>query len=623
MMSHDRSTALKLSALVGLVASAAFAQTPKMPLMGWSSWNCYYEDITEAKIKKQADAIVSSGLAAAGYKFINIDDGFFDGRNADGSLRISATRFPNGFKPVVDYIHSKGLKAGFYSDAGSNMCAQMYGNETGGKGTGLYQHEQQDLDLAFKTWGFDYIKVDYCGGRQTGMDEQTRYTSIANAIKATGRTDIIYNICRWAFTGGWVATLGNSWRIADDIGPSWSHVTRILDTNQYLSGFSSPGHYNDMDMLEVGNGNWTDNEYKAHFALWSIHSSPMVLGNDMSNMKASVLAILTNKEVLALNQDTFGLQANKISDDGSGGEVYAKRMGGWSGAERGVVLFNRSGAAKNLTVNFKDLDLEGSVTVRDLWAGKDVGSFENSYSVSVPSHGAAALKLVGGKSKLQESFEAEYAWMNNFKWTKSLQIQANQARPTKDATCSRGGKVGSLGKLASNYIDFNKVWAPANGNYKVTLVYLSGEARSATVSVNGGKDSTLAGLNSGAFTKRDSVTFPVVLKAGLNSIKFSNATAFMPDFDAIRVNVNSMPVSIDGRAKGVSAREIRVNLVGSSAIELDMEGQPLLVTMFDVGGKVVWSGNRKTIPVGNLGRGLYRLKVVSEDAETVVTYTRI
>lgn len=623
MLSQDRSIALKLSALVGLVASVAIAQTPKMPLMAWSSWNCYYEDITEAKIKKQADAIVSSGLAAAGYKYINIDDGFFDGRNADGSLRINATRFPNGFKPVVDYIHSKGLKAGFYSDAGANMCAQMYGQETGGKGTGLYQHEQQDLDLAFKTWGFDYIKVDYCGGRQTGMDEQTRYTAIADAIKKTGRTDIIYNICRWAFVGGWVATLGNSWRIADDIGPSWSHVTRILDTNQYLSGFSSPGHYNDMDMLEVGNGGWSDNEYKAHFALWSIHSSPMVLGNDMSNMKASVLAILTNKEVLALNQDTFGLQANKISDDGSGGEVYAKRLGGWAGAERGVVMFNRSGAAKNLTVNFKDLELEGSVTVRDLWAGKDVGGFENSYSVSVPSHGAAALKLSGGKSKLKETFEAEYAWMNNFKWTKSLQIQANQARPAKDATCSGGVKVGSLGKLASNYIDFNKVWAPADGNYKVTLIYQSGEARSATVSVNGGKDSVLSGLNSGSFTKRDSVVFPVALKAGLNSIKFSNASAFMPDFDAIRVNVNSVPVSIDGRAVKAVPREIRVSMNGTSTIELDMEGQPLLITMFDVGGKVVWTGNQKVIPVGNLGRGLYRLKVVSKDAESLVTYTRI
>jgi len=587
------------------LVAAAFAATPKSPLMAWSSWNAYYEDITEAKIKKQADAIVSSGLAAAGYTYINIDDGFFDGRNADGSLRINSTRFPNGFKPVVDYIHSKGLKAGFYSDAGANMCAQMYGTETGGKGTGLAGHEQQDIDLAFKTWGFDYIKVDYCGGRQTGMDEQTRYTAIGNAIKATGRTDIIYNICRWQFPGGWVATLGNSWRIADDIGPSWSHVTRILDTNRFLSGFSSPGHYNDMDMLEVGNGGWTDNEYKAHFALWSIHSSPMVLGNDMSNMKSSVLSILTNKEVLALNQDTFGIQANRIADDGNGGEVFAKRIGGWAGTERGVVMFNRSAAARTISVNFKDLDIEGAASVRDLWAAKDLGTFDGSYSVSVPSHGAAALKISGGKSKLQETFEAEYAWMNNFKWTKSLQIQANQAKPSVDATCSRGAKVGSLGKLASNYIEFNKVFAAQAGAYKLTLIYLSGEARSATVSVNG-KDTVLNGLNSGSFSKRDSVTVPVVLKAGLNSIKFSNASAYMPDFDAIRVNLNNYVASIgDKTLRSQPPGEARVVPIGRSDFELETDASILSVAVRDLSGIVVWKGRSGRIPADGLRAGTY------------------
>lgn len=622
-MSPHRSATCKVVALVALAAATGLAQTPKKPLMAWASWNAYYENIDEAKIKKQADAIVSSGLAAAGYKYINIDDGFFDGRNADGTLRINATRFPSGFKSLVDYIHAKGLKAGFYSDAGSNMCANLFGSETGGKGTGLLDHEQKDIDLAFKTWGFDYIKVDYCGGRQLGLDEQTRYTAIANAIKATGRTDIIYNICRWWFPGGWVATLGNSWRIANDIGPSWSHVTRILDTNRYLSGFASPGHYNDMDMLEVGNGGWTDNEYKAHFALWAIHSSPLVLGNDMSNMKASVLAILTNKEVLALNQDTFGLQANRISDDGNGGEVFVKRLGGWAGTERGVVMFNRSAAARTMSVSFKDLDLEGAATVRDLWAAKDVGSFEGSYSVSVPSHGAAALKFTATKSRLQETFEAEYSWMNNFQWTKNLRAQADQAKVVPDAACSRGAKVGSLGKLASNYIDFNKVWAPSAGNYKLTLIYLSGEARSATLSVNG-KDTVLNGLNSGSFTKRDSVTIPVVLKAGLNSIKFSNATAFMPDFDAIRVNVNSLATSIGPNVRrGGWAREIRIDRIGTSAIELDMEQTLEGVSLRDASGKILWSGAGKRIPVGQLRNGVYFLNLRTNEGELVKTFTKI
>lgn len=616
-------TSRTVAALALLTQGVVLAQTPKQPLMGWSSWNLYYEDITEAKIKKQADAIVTSGLAAVGYKYINIDDGFFDGRNADGSLKINATRFPNGFKPVVDYIHSKGLKAGFYSEAGSNTCANLFGSETGGKGTGLYQHEQQDIDLALKTWGFDYIKVDYCGGRQQGLDEQTRYTAISNAIKATGRTDVVFNICRWWFPGAWVATLGNSWRIANDIGASWPHVTRILDTNRYNSGFATPGHYNDMDMLEVGNGGWTDNEYKAHFALWSIHSSPLVLGNDMSNMKSSVLSILTNKEIIALNQDTFGLQARRISDDGNGGEVFVKRLGGWAGTERGVVMFNRSSAARTMTINFKDVDMEGSVLVRDLWAGKDLGSFDGSYSVSVPSHGAAALKLGGGKSRLQETFEAEYAWMNNFQWTKSLQLQANQAKPAADAGCSGGAKVGSLGKLATNYIEFNKVWAPDAGTYRLKLIYLSGEARSATLSVNG-KDTLLNSLNSGSFTKRDSVTVSVALKAGLNSIKFSNATAFMPDFDAIRVDVNSGISSTTPAAIGrIWGDELRLEPHGPSELWIRTEAPVLGVVVGDASGRVLWSGSSARIPTHNLPTGTYLVRVRTTQADQTKTFTRL
>ncbi|HNY32318.1 MAG TPA: alpha-galactosidase [Fibrobacteria bacterium] len=606
-----------------LAAGTAGAQTPRKPLMGWSSWNLYYEDITEAKIKKQADAMVTSGLAAAGYDHINIDDGFFDGRNADGSLRINATRFPNGFKPVVEYIHSKGLKAGFYSDAGSNMCANLFGKETGGKGTGLLNHEQQDIDMAFKTWGFDYIKVDYCGGRQSGLDEQTRYTAISNAIKTTGRTDVVYNICRWWFPGAWVASLGNSWRIANDIGASWPHVTRILDTNRYLSGFASPGHYNDMDMLEVGNGGWSDNEYKAHFALWSIHSSPLVLGNDMSNMKSSVLAILTNKEVLALNQDTFGLQANRISDDGAGGEVFVKRLGGWAGTERGVVMFNRSSAARTMSVSFKDLDIEGSATVRDLWAGKDLGSFEGSYSVSVPSHGVAALKISSVKSRLQETFEAEYAWMNNFQWTKSLQMQANQAKPVADAACSRGAKVGSLGKLASNYLEFNKVYAPQAGTYQLTTIFLSGEARSATVTVNG-KDSLLNGLNSGSFSKRDSVVFRVVLKQGLNTIRFSNATAFMPDFDAIRINVNSGVSATDpSTLEGFWSHQVRLEPHGAGELWIHTGSPVLRASIADHAGRTRWAGTSSRIPTANLRAGTYLVRVRTSNGEQVKSFTKL
>ena len=610
-------------ALLGLclLGGGAKAASSNMPMMGWASWNKYYENITESIIKKQADAIVSSGLAAIGYNYINIDDGFFNGRAADGTLLLNTTRFPNGFKPVVDYIHSKGLKAGFYSDAGANTCAQMYGSETGGKGAGLFGHEQQDIDLAFKTWGFDYIKVDYCGGRQQGLDEQTRYTAIGNALKATGRNDIVYNICRWQFPGGWVTEVGNSWRIADDIGTAWSHIPRILDTNTYLAGFASQGHYNDMDMLEVGNGNSADQD-RAHFALWCIHSSPLVLGNDMSNMSSTTLNILTNKEVLALNQDTTGLQAIRISDDGNGGQVFAKRLNGLASNERGVVLFNRSSASRTITVNWKDLDLEGTATVRDLWNKKDLGSFTGSYSASVPATGCVALKIVGSGSKLQEIFEAEYSFMNNFKWTKSLAIQANQAMPTLDAGCSRGAKVTHLGNSAANYIEFRNIWANAAGTYHATIYYLSATARSVTVSANG-RDTLLNGLNSGSASKRDSIRIPIALKMGRNAIRLSNSTGSMPDLDAIRVDVNSaVPTSVQEAAAARRAPGLALRLVGDQ-LEIQAEGQLVEARLYDMSGSLLASSSQASLSVSNLRAGTYFVRARTAEGVATKAFTKL
>jgi hypothetical protein len=612
---HAQILSLGLCALAG----APSASQPNMPMMGWASWNKYGENITEATIKKQADAIVSSGLSAIGYDYVNIDDGFFNGRANDGTLLLNTTRFPNGFKPVVDYIHAKGLKAGFYSDAGANTCAQMYGSETGGKGAGLYGHDQQDIDLAFKTWGFDYIKVDYCGGRQTGLDEQTRYTAIGNALKATGRTDIQYNICRWQFPGGWITTVGSSWRIADDIGPWWSAVTRILDTSTYLPGFASKGHYNDMDMLEVGNG-FTADQDRAHFALWCIHSSPLVLGNDMSNMNSTTLSILTNKEVLALNQDTSGLQAIKVSDDGNGDQVFVKRLNGLSGNERGVVMFNRSSSSKTMTVNWKDLDLEGAATVRDLWNKKDLGSFTGSYSFSVPATGCAALKIVGTTSKLQELFEAEYSFMNNFKWTKNVQIQANQATPILDAGCSRGAKVTKLGNSAANYAEFRNIWANAKSTYHATIYYLSATARSMTVTVNG-RDTLLNGLNTGSATKRDSIRIPISLNAGTNTIRLSNSAGAMPDLDALRVDVNSVTSSIQATAPIRSNPAMDVLLSGER-LEVRIEGQFLNASVHDMSGNLVAKSDRSSFAVGNLRPGTYLVQARTTEGSATRAFTK-
>src|ERR1035437_6409032 len=192
------------------VSVSSQVNKPKTPLMGWASWNQFGVNINESIIKGQADVMVSSGLAAAGYKFINIDDGFFNTRYGNGNLKIDSIKFPNGMKSLVDYIHYKGLKAGFYSEAGANTCGSQYNGQTGGVGGGMYNHEQQDADLFFNKWGFDFLKVDYCGGLMQKLDEKTRYTAIKKAIDNTDRTDINFNICRWQFPGTWVTTVARS-----------------------------------------------------------------------------------------------------------------------------------------------------------------------------------------------------------------------------------------------------------------------------------------------------------------------------------------------------------------------------------------------------------------------------
>lgn len=235
------------------------------PIMGWSSWNNFHVNISEGMIKKQADAMVHSGLKQAGYEFINIDDGYFGGRNTDGSIRPHPTRFPNGMKNLATYIHSKGLKAGIYSDAGINTCASMWDHDTIGSGMGLYGHDEQDLQLLLQTWGYDFLKVDWCGGEAMGLDEEVRYTQIGNIVHRV-KPGTFYNVCRWKFPGKWVCNLASSWRISGDISEHFESITKIIDLDADLWKYAGPGHVNDMDMLQVGRG-MSYEEDKAHFSM--------------------------------------------------------------------------------------------------------------------------------------------------------------------------------------------------------------------------------------------------------------------------------------------------------------------------------------------------------------------
>nr|WP_255749805.1 glycoside hydrolase family 27 protein [Pontibacter liquoris] len=363
--------------------------------MGWSSWNNFHVNINEDIIKAQADHMVSSGMQAAGYTYINIDDGFFGGRDAAGNLLAHPVRFPGGMKALSDYIHAKGLLAGIYSDAGINTCASYWDKDTVGVGMGLRGHEAQDMRRLLQEWNYDFIKVDWCGGDWLGLDEQTQYTLIGNLIRQI-RPDVVYNVCRWKFPGQWVVPLADSWRVSGDIDNTFASVMHIVDLNADLWKYASPGHVNDMDMLQVGRG-MSYEEDKTHFSMWCMLSSPLLLGNDLRSMTPETIGILTNKELIALNQDRLVYQARRLYDNGDL-EVWAKPLQSTMSGEVAVALLNRSAKAAAITFRPDSVGLDAAkgYTLRDLWEKKAYGtSTKKEVGFNVPAHGVVVLKLVG------------------------------------------------------------------------------------------------------------------------------------------------------------------------------------------------------------------------------------
>lgn len=369
--------------------------TSNAPIMGWASWNNYRININENIIKSQADAMISTKLNEFGYSYINVDDGFFGGRDENGNLLFHKERFPNGMKKLAEYIHSKGLKAGIYSDAGSNTCASYWDKDTIGVGVGLYGHDKQDLTLFLKDWKYDFIKVDWCGGDWLDLDEELRYTTIGKHIKSIN-PEAKYNICRWQFPGKWVTQVANSWRISGDISNDFNSILQIIDLNADLWMYASEGHYNDMDMLQVGRG-MTYEEDKSHFSMWCLMHSPLLLGNDLTSMSKETLGIITNQEIIALNQSSYVYQARRLVDFGEQ-EVWAKPLISTISGEVAVALLNRSNNASTISFNLKSvgLDASKSYTMKDLWTKQEYNSStETEITREIPSHGIVVLKIKG------------------------------------------------------------------------------------------------------------------------------------------------------------------------------------------------------------------------------------
>ncbi|MBQ5644611.1 MAG: family 16 glycosylhydrolase [Bacteroidaceae bacterium] len=518
------------------------------PLMGWSSWNTYGFQINDSVIQAQADAMVELGFKECGYNHINIDDGFFGGRDAEGNLLIHPERFPNGLRGLVDYIHAKGLKAGIYSDAGRNTCASFWGKPKDeiGRGVGLYGHDAADFDLYFNPdkLNFDFIKIDYCGADAGNNDEgldldvEQRYKEIAAAIKAVGRDDITWNICRWAFPGTWACEIADSWRTTEDIYLGWESVKSIINQSLYLSAYTSYGRYNDMDMLEVGRG-LTEEEDKTHFGMWCIMSSPLLIGCDMNDIKGNALELMQNKELIALNQNTLGLQAYVVKRE-NGAYVLVKDVEEKYGTKRAVAFYNPTNASVEMSIAFSQLDLAGNVKVRDLFEKKDKGVYEGSYSVTVPAHGTRIYKLEAEQRLERKVYEAETAWLTDYQEIKNNEVYGTAIYSEKNG-CSGGVAVGWLGNRDSNDLQWRNVYSKEGGEYTLRVYFVTGDNRTMKLSVNGGEAIVYTG-NSGGWGTVGAAEFDVVLEKGENVVRLFNESGYMGDIDKMEVVNKNAPV---------------------------------------------------------------------------------
>ena len=525
---------------------------PLTPLMGWSSWNTFALDISEEIIVGVARTMATNGLKAAGYMYVNIDDGFFDGHGEDGRLRMHPQRFPNGMKGTVDGIHALGMKAGTYSDAGANTCGS-YGGDKCGIGAGLYGHDAADCKLHFNELGFDFIKVDYCGGRRLKLEERARYTEIADAIKATGRKDVRFNICRWAFPGTWAAKIAGSWRTTRDIRASWKSVRDIIAENLYLSAYASPGHFNDLDMLEVGqiegavksafgkhgDTGMTLDEEAAHFGMWCILSSPLVLGNDVRIIPPATMKLVTNPYLIRMNQDPLGLQAYVAAREGDA-YVLVKDAETRFGTSRYVALYNAGDAEHEFTVRARSLDLGGKIAAFDLMERADVGEFEGEVAVKVRPH-AAKFYLLDAERRLdREVYEAETAYLTDYSELDdsaygSEKSSREQGRAYYSAVegASGGMAAVNLGKRDTNDLVWKDVYVSSNGKYTFKFRCSSPEERSFLVQIDDGVRQQLkCPATDGKFVD---VLLQAELGKGTHAVRLTNPYASMPDLDVMYV----------------------------------------------------------------------------------------
>jgi alpha-galactosidase len=365
------------------------------PPMGWNSWNVWAGAIDQKKMEAAADAFIKTGLAQHGYQYVNIDDTWEDGRDAEGRI-LANKKFPD-MKAMCEYIHSLGLKAGIYSSPGPKTCAGF---------EACYQHELSDAQ-SYAAWGFDYLKYDWCSYGQIAHGDnslamlQKPYILMHQMLDKVDR-DILFSLCQYGMGDVWkwgAQVGGNCWRTTGDINDSWGSMNANYEAETNIAQYAGPGHWNDPDMLVLGMVGWgnphptglTPNEQILHFSMWCMLSSPLLIGCDLTRLDPYTLAILTNDEAIAINQDPMGKEASKVFHDQNGREVWARPLS--DGTEAALLVNTSDDAPLKVTVTWQELGLKGKQPVRDLWLHKNVGVFGDSYTVEVPIHGGVLLKI--------------------------------------------------------------------------------------------------------------------------------------------------------------------------------------------------------------------------------------
>jgi alpha-galactosidase len=497
------------------------ARTPPMGFNNWNATGCT-SAFNEAFVLGVADTFVSTGLKDAGYQYVNIDDCWaLPSRDSDGNLVPDPVRFPHGIKYVADYVHSKGLKFGIYSSAGTKTC--NVNGFPGGLG-----HEQQDANL-WASWGVDYLKYDNCNNQN--VDAQTRYKAMRDALANTGRP-IVYSICEWGRTGPpkvweWGADVGNLWRTTGDISDNWSSMISRVHADDDLAAFAGPGHWNDPDMLEVGNGGMTATEYRTHFSLWAVLAAPLLIGSDIRSASSTTLSILKNTDVIAVDQDVLGRQGTVVSSSG-GLAVYSKVL---ANGDRAVVLLNENTAAATVSTTASAIGIGGSSSYRlkDLWS-KATSTTTGTISASVPAHGAVMYRVARGDAN-PDRHEAENATISQGV------VEANHLN------FSGTGFVNG-DNVAGSYVEFT-VNAATAGTASLSIGYANGTAtnRPADISVNG----TVLAANTpfsgtGSWDAWEIRTLTARVNAGTNTVRVTATTANgNPNLDYLDAVVTAPP----------------------------------------------------------------------------------